>query len=398
MKLNQSGLGIVQVLVATAMLGVLTLGVMQISKNMNDVNRNAHSSLDVLMLKQEMTSIANNSNDCSVSLVDNLPFKKSEIDDPETEGRNIELWYSDYKDKNRRSKRRFRSGDQFGNIKINKIKLVMNNQTNPAGSDYASGDFSDTGIIQVEVEKPENRGIKFQIPVNVNFSTDATNNSTISGCAGVSGSEEKLLVIHSQTTLIPDCPNGWKSEKFGYSFILASLDSGITSSQDLSDPGSCLDQFGSTVQIECEKTKCDYITTGDFTSWLLGDSGTLPSRCRVCSKQNGIIKVVHSQTSIIPRCPSGTTSIWSGYSLMGVSLDKGFSASFRLDGTGSCINQFKNGLPHMECDKKDSCTIGTGGDYATFLNAFPGSNDQGPKAPASSLTDISRCTVCLGVD
>lgn len=389
------------------MLGVLTLGVMQISKNMNDVNRNANSSLDVLMLKQEMISIINDPSNCSVSLVDNIPFKKSEIDEPETEGRNIELWYSDYKDKNLRSKRRFRSGDKFGNIKINKIKLVMNNnnQTFPVGSDYAPGNFSDSGIIQVEVEKPENRGIKFQVPINVNFSTDATNNSTLSGCAGVSGSEEKLLVVHSQDADMPaDCPPNWKLEREGYSYIMATIGSGRINAQDLADPGSCLEKFGATIQIECEKNRnrCEYITGNDSTTWLLGkNSGGIvsPSRCSVCSKANGVVKVLHSQTNINPRCPPKTTPFYSGVSLMAVTLNDGIAASFRLDGTGSCIKDFKDGLPFIECKEQDKCKLDDGGDdFTMFLNAIPGSANKGSFTPATSLNDISKCTVCLGVD
>ncbi len=400
MKQNESGIGMIQVLIATAMLGALSLGVMQISKNMTDVNRNANSSLDVLMLKQEMTSILNDSKHCSASLIDGISFKKSDIDDLEKEGRNIELRYSTYDGKP--GKERFSSKSlkfsKFGNIKIKNIKLVMDNV--PVGVDYAAGSNSDIGTIVVEVEKTENRGINFQIPVKVNFSTDATNNTTISGCAGVSASEEKLLVLHSQTELVPDCPSGWFSEKAGYSFILSALSKGRVSAQDLSDPGSCLENFGSTIQIECVKNICDYITGGDYSSWLHGTGvhpSISPSRCRVCSKVNGIVKVIHSQTSFYPVCPPKMTSLWNGFSIMGLSIEENYSASFRLEGTGSCLKDFKYGLPHIECEKNDPCYLGTGGDFAMFLNTKWKQSDAGPSSPPQ-MGDISRCVVCVGVD
>jgi hypothetical protein len=400
MKLGQSGLGIVQVLIATAMLGALSLGVMQVSKNMSDVNRDSNSSLDVLMLKQEMISIVNDSKHCSASLIDGVPFKKSEIDDPEKEGRSIDLRYSTYDGKP--GKERFSSKNlkfsKFGNIKIKNIKLVMDNV--PTGVDYAPGNNTDVGTIVVEVEKPGNRGINFQIPVKVNFGTDATNNSTISSCASVSSSEEKLLVVHSQDELVPDCPSGWVSEKEGYSFILSTLSGGRVSAQDLSDPGSCLENFGPTIQIECVKNKCDYITGGDFSSWLHGAGvhpSIVPSRCRVCSKVNGKIKVIHSQTSSYPPCPPKMMSLWNGFSIMGVSIEENHSASFRLEGPGSCLKDFKYGLPHIECEKNDPCHLGTGGDFAMFLNAKWKQPDTGVSSPPQ-MNDISRCTVCIGVD
>ena len=251
MKQNESGIGMIQVLIATAMLGALSLGVMQISKNMTDVNRNANSSLDVLMLHQEMLMILNDSKDCSVSLVDSIPFKKSEIDDPQSEGREIELWYSDYKTGTQRNKRRFSSTDaaysKFGNIKINKIKLVMNNPTKPVvGEDYVTGDFSDKGIVRVEVEKPDNRSIKFDRPIKVNLTTDATGNTKVKSCVGVSTGQAKTkryLVDHSQSAVNPVCPNGWDTVDQGYSYLLTRTKSNYTASVDLADPGSCLKSF-----------------------------------------------------------------------------------------------------------------------------------------------------------
>ena len=84
---------------------------------------------------------------------------------------------------------------------------------------------------------------------------------------------------------------------------------------------------------------------------------------------------------------------------MAVTLNDGMAASFRLDGTGSCIRDFKDGLPFIECKEQNKCKIDDGDDdFTMFLNAIPGSANKGSFTPASSLNDISRCTVCLGVD
>lgn len=341
MKLNQSGLGIVQVLIATAMLGALSLGVMQVSKNMTDVNRNANSSLDFLMLKEEIYSIINDPNDCSNSINDGIEFKKSDIDDKETEGRNIELYLSKL-DKTR-GKKRFSASDsdysKYGNIKIKKIKMVLDTPTGTPGGDYPEGNKTDRGWVVVELEKADGKDLKFEIPTKVEVVTNSTNNSKLTKCVGLNESQsanEKLLVLHSQDdSIYPDCPPGWISEKTGYSFIMTSIHPGRVSTQDLADPGSCVDKFGASIQIECEKTanKCDYITGDDFTVWLLGagtGSSVTPSVCRVCSKINGVVKVVHSQTRFNPNCPPNTSPVYFGYSFMGASTGNNVTASFRL--------------------------------------------------------------------
>ncbi len=404
MKFDEKGFGIVQVLIATAMLGALSLGVMQVSKNMTDVNRNANSSLDVLMLHQEMLMILKDSKDCSVSVVDSIPFKKSEIDDPQSEGREIELWYSDYKTGAQRNKKRFSSTDaaysKFGNIKINKIKLVMNNPTLPVvGKDYDTGDFSDKGIVRVEVEKPDNRSIKFDMPVKVNFTTDSTGNSTVQNCAGSSSNKSKTkryLVDHSQSPIVPSCPTDWVKEGEGFSFVLSRNKPSTSSFQDLADPGSCLKVFKKIPTIECKKGSCDYITWDDTSTWLwAGGTGTGDeiSRCVICSKEDAEIKVFHSQTDLTPPCPAESTLLWTGFSLQALASDSSEVASMRLNDTGSCLRDIKNGNPQIECDKS-ICKVGTPNDYAQFLTSMSANSSQ---ASPPDPIQISKCAVC-GMD
>ncbi len=401
MKFDEKGLGIVQVLIATAMLGALSLGVMQVSKNMTDVNRNANSSLDVLMLHQEMLMILKDSKDCSVSVVDSIPFKKSEIDDPQSEGREIELWYSDYKTGTQRNKKRFSSTDaaysKFGNIKINKIKLVMNNPTLPVvGKDYDTGDFSDKGIVRVEVEKPDNRSIKFDMPVKVNFTTDSNGNSTIKNCAGSSSNKSKTkryLVDHSQSAIVPSCPTDWVKEGEGFSFVLSRNKLSTSSFQDLADPGSCLKIFKRIPTIECKEGACEYITPADTSTWLWAGgtgSGDEISRCVICSKEDAEIKVFHSQTELTPPCPPDSTLLWTGFSLQAIASDTSEVASMRLSDTGSCLKDIRNGNPQIEC--KDSiCNTGTSEDFVLFLTSM---SMNSPQESPPKLDQISKCAVC----
>jgi len=404
MKLNQSGLGIVQVLIATAMLGALSLGVMQVSKNMSDVNRDAHSSLDVLMLKEEIYSIINDSEECSFSINDGIEFKRSEIDDKETEGRNLELYlsYFDSAQKKRlKGGKRFSATDEkfskYGKIKIKKIKMVLD-----PGSDYLEGTNTDNGYVHVEFEKPDGKDLKFEIRTKVEVVTDSANKSKFTKCVGLNksqGANEKLLVVHSQSSSPAKCPDGWIEERTGYSFVLASLGRGIISSQDLSDPGSCLDAFGSNIQIECKKNReCEYMSGGDYTSWLMGDNPFEPSRCAVCSKMNGVVKVLHSQNSTPPTCPKETKLFYDGFSLMALALDEHFSAPMRLDGPGSCLKIHKNGLPHIECELGKPCKVGTDHDYAMFLTTRHLDTRPDGRPKPFSENHLSRCSVCIGAD
>ncbi len=406
MKLNQSGLGIVQVLIATAMLGALSLGVMQVSKNMSDVNRDAHSSLDVLMLKEEIYSIINDSEECSFSINDGIQFKRSEIDDKETEGRNLELFlarYDSVQKKRVKGEKRFSATDEkfskYGKIKIKKIKMVLD-----PGSDYSEGTITDNGYLLVDFEKPDGKDFKFEIRTKVEVVTDNANKSKFTKCVGLNktqGANERILVIHAQSDTAIPCPDGWIQEREGYSFVLAATDDGRLSTQDLSDPGSCLEKFGATVHVECQPGSCEYISDNDFSSWLLGwGTGTnvTPSKCRVCSKINGVVKVFHSQTTSYPICPEGLNTLWNGFSVLGISHKNHIDASFRLDGTGSCLRDGKNGVPFIECEKHNNCRNNSSDDYTMFLTTKQGNPEQPAKSFANSINDISKCTVCIGVD
>ena len=396
---KQKGFSLVEILIAVALLGAVSLGVMQIVKNMSNAQGNANSNLDILLLKHEILSLMNNERHCRLSLQGET-FKKTQIDQFLTEGKNIEFWLSNING-TARSKKKFSGTDatatEHGKAVIVKLQLVMDNPTTPVGQNYPLGSFADTGVIKIETQKKgTSRNTISSIPISISFVTDATGTSTIEGCSsGASSNSASMnyLVMHSQSTSIPSCPSGWASESTGYSYLLSSFSSGYTSSEDLSDVGSCLSNFGAIVGIECENNQCDYNTGGDYSAWLWSGSGVSPSRCNICKKENTAIKVVHGQKAYSPpSCPSDMSLLWSGYSLLLLSMDSNRSASMRLGGSGSCLKNLAGGIPFIECTIS-GCQHVTPGDFATYLTTKVGDPDVGPQSPINPM-QVSRCSVC----
>lgn len=126
--------------------------------------------------------------------------------------------------------------------------------------------------------------------------------SYISRCS-VCDARANVIAIHSQTSIVPDCPVGWLPLWVGYSFVMETGVGAEGSGQPLASPGSCLEQFRKIPFIECHgRGTCDYYTDS-YSYWLAAlnpdnmfskpkpqtDTGEFPgsliSRCRVCMKQ-----------------------------------------------------------------------------------------------------------------
>lgn len=218
-----------------------------------------------------------------------------------------------------------------------------------------------------------------------------------------------LLVRHSQTTTVPNCPTGWTKMWDGYSF-LTSGGGGTAESggQDLGSPGSCLREFRPMPYMECYGSGtgvCDYNTAYDYAYWLstvVSDGPTLPSdqainqasRCSVCEGTKTVL-AVHSQTASVPACPTGWSSLWEGYSFLtswgGTSGDSGGQS---LGSTGSCLPVFRS-MPYMECwgAGTGSCDQATGNDFAYWLSNR--TVDEGAvSGPEEGAARASRCNVC----
>lgn len=96
--------------------------------------------------------------------------------------------------------------------------------------------------------------------------------------------------------------------------------------------GSCLRTFSTMPFMFCDfNSVCNYASRNDKSYWL-STSAPIPmmpvngqmireyiSRCSVCEAESNVI-AVHSQTALIPECPSGWSSLWKGFSFAMVTL------------------------------------------------------------------------------
>ncbi|KAJ8346930.1 hypothetical protein SKAU_G00283310 [Synaphobranchus kaupii] len=124
----------------------------------------------------------------------------------------------------------------------------------------------------------------------------------ISRCT-VCETSRNTIAVHSQTTLTPDCPQGWHSLWTGFSFTMQTAAGAEGSGQPLASPGSCLESFRQVPFIECHgRGTCNYYPDS-YSYWLASldpkNVFTKPvpqtvkrpnlenviSRCHVCMKQ-----------------------------------------------------------------------------------------------------------------
>lgn len=134
----------------------------------------------------------------------------------------------------------------------------------------------------------------------------------ISKCA-VCQSQAESVAVHSQDSIIPDCPNNFESLWTGYSFLMVNGKGKTGAGQQLSSPGSCLPKFMSSPSIECTggRGTCSFFSD-KYSFWLAkiakSDMFKTPvsdtfdtskqnvesriSRCRVCMRRRrrGILK------------------------------------------------------------------------------------------------------------
>jgi len=129
----------------------------------------------------------------------------------------------------------------------------------------------------------------------------------------------QLLVLHSQTNVIPDCPDGLPHVLSGYSYLQSTHSIYGAATQDLGSVGSCLIYF--TTEI-CAETDCaSYWLASNVTAKSLSpvDMKKTVSRCSVCLLTSNIL-TLHSMNSELPSCPQGWDILWDGYSFVRVSI------------------------------------------------------------------------------
>uniref|UniRef100_A0A8D0AKV2 Collagen IV NC1 domain-containing protein n=1 Tax=Sander lucioperca TaxID=283035 RepID=A0A8D0AKV2_SANLU len=218
-----------------------------------------------------------------------------------------------------------------------------------------------------------------------------------------------LLVIHSQSVQVPQCPEDSSQLWLGYSLVyLEGQEKAHT--QDLGQAGSCLPAFSSMPFSYCNTAACHYSSRNDKSFWL---STTAPipmmplsgqeisshiSRCVVCETVSPAV-AFHSQDPTVPACPPGWRSLWTGYSfLMQTGAgDEGGGQS--LTSSGSCLKNFRT-HPFIECQgARGSCHyfanlysfwLTTIGQTEQFITQRPGTI----KATNLQRQKASQCHVC----
>nr|XP_014342145.1 PREDICTED: collagen alpha-1(IV) chain-like [Latimeria chalumnae] len=111
-----------------------------------------------------------------------------------------------------------------------------------------------------------------------------------------------VIAVHSQSTLVPECPRDWLSLWKGYSFIMHTGAGSEGSGQALASPGSCLEEFYAVPFIECHGRGTCSFYGNSYSYWLAsirtrmfrkpipqilgaGQLKNIISRCQVCMKK-----------------------------------------------------------------------------------------------------------------
>ncbi|KAG7229291.1 hypothetical protein INR49_012949, partial [Caranx melampygus] len=219
-----------------------------------------------------------------------------------------------------------------------------------------------------------------------------------------------LIAKHSQSIHVPKCPSGTTLIYSGYSLLFINGNE-RAHGQDLGTMGSCLPHFSTMPFLFCDtETTCRYASRNDYSYWLSTDTpmptnmvaiegdelASYISRCTVCETTSNVI-AVHSQTTLIPQCPQGWESLWTGYSFVmqtGVGAD---GSSQPLVSPGSCLEHFRK-VPFIECHGRGTCNYYPDS-YSYWLASLNANNMFSKPVPQTvkglSLQNvISRCRVC----
>ena len=206
MKLNEKGFSLVQVIIATGLMGGVTLGFMQMMKTVNQIQTSSESKSDELELRTSIKMILDNRDYCTISMEgqtfrkENIDFANVEVDKSSnftsaSEGLNVELWYSNIAGDTRTQKKLNGKDNvvgtdksQLGKISILSVKLVMFNGPTACPDNYCDTDTRDIGQLVVVYEKKisqtTTRTSIMTFPLYVNF-TSVGGNSTITSCETV---------------------------------------------------------------------------------------------------------------------------------------------------------------------------------------------------------------------
>jgi len=180
-KIKQSGFSLVEVMVAAGLLGLVSLGVIQLFQNINKGQADVQSESDYSSLIQEATLLLSKEKACQASL-SGFVFNGSTIKANPQSG--VEIWSIDQT--GARSSKKIFANKKYGKLLIDKITFSM--------PDYTSASNWPTGLNQTFtaelVISGSKTGLGFSKPfknikktINVTFNTDSSGLSTVTDCS-----------------------------------------------------------------------------------------------------------------------------------------------------------------------------------------------------------------------
>ncbi|KAJ7390303.1 collagen [Desmophyllum pertusum] len=217
------------------------------------------------------------------------------------------------------------------------------------------------------------------------------------------------MVVHSQSTSIPECPLNLTRLWTGYSLLYVQGHD-TSHGQDLGSSGSCMRRFTTMPYLFCNiNEQCYYASRNDYSYWLTTDIQIpmMPisapavepfiSRCAVCEAPGPVV-ATHSQSTSVPDCPAGWQPIWTGYSFLMHTGAGGSGSGQSLSSPGSCLRTFRHN-PFFECHGRGTCHY-FANKYSFWLatvgQMFVAQTPETLK-PGNLLSRVSRCSVCYRV-
>lgn len=178
---NDLGFSLIEIIIATAVLGIVSLGVMQLLKNMHKGQVDVQNSADYASIMQESTLLINNINACRASLI-GLTFYGSSIQSTSVTG--LELWTVNQAGV--RTMKKFYEGQKLSKIVIDKISFSMPDYTSSTNWPIGTNQ-SFTAELRISGKKSAFGTFRpFQDitkTINVIFDTDASGQSTVKDCS-----------------------------------------------------------------------------------------------------------------------------------------------------------------------------------------------------------------------
>jgi len=116
-----------------------------------------------------------------------------------------------------------------------------------------------------------------------------------------------VIAVHSQTENLPECPNGYESLWLGYSFLAHTSEGADGGGQDMSSPGSCLEDFRATPFIECTGAggTCQYFANS-LSFWMR----SIDKRLEFADPQLEALKGRLDSRNSVSRCSVCMRSLW----------------------------------------------------------------------------------------